>query len=142
MPPENLDTATIEFAHAVGRLVRRMRAVAGAQELSWTEAAVLKRLATSGPATTADLARAEHVTPQSMRTVVGTLEAMGLVARTPHPTDGRQVYIGLTAEGTAVRQSTTDARRTWLAQAIAQLDDRERDTLFAAGEIINRLTDQ
>jgi DNA-binding MarR family transcriptional regulator len=49
------------------------------------------------------------------------------------------VNIELTAKGAAVRKSTRDAKRTWLAQAIAQLDEQERETLFKAGEIIKRL---
>jgi DNA-binding MarR family transcriptional regulator len=65
-----------------------------------------------------------------------------MVARTPHPTDGRQVNIELTAKGAAVRKSAKDAKRTWLAQAIAQLDDEERETLFKAGEIIKRLAEK
>jgi DNA-binding MarR family transcriptional regulator len=64
-----------------------------------------------------------------------------MVERKPHPTDGRQVNIQLTAKGTAVRNSAKDAKRTWLARAIAQLDDQERETLFRAGEIIKRLAE-
>ena len=66
---------------------------------------------------------------------------MGLVERTPHPTDGRQMNIELTARGAAVRKSTRDAKRTWLAKAIAQLDKKERETLFEAGRIIRRLAE-
>jgi DNA-binding MarR family transcriptional regulator len=65
-----------------------------------------------------------------------------MVARKPHPTDGRQVNIELTAKGAAVRKSTRDAKRTWLTQAVAQLNEPERETLFAAGEIIKRLTEK
>ena len=136
------DTAVIEFAQAVGQLVRRLRAAAPSQELSWTEAAVLKRLGKGGPATTAELARAEGVRPQSMGTVVATLAELSLVERTPHPTDGRQVDIRLTTKGAAVRQAVSDAKRTWLARAIARLDRRERETLFAAGEIMKRLAER
>ncbi|MGC2473907.1 MAG: MarR family transcriptional regulator, partial [Candidatus Sulfotelmatobacter sp.] len=57
----------------------------------------------------------------------------------PHPSDGRQINIALTAKGLAVRKSTKDAKRTWLAQAVAQLDEREREALFSAGEIMTRL---
>jgi len=64
------------------------------------------------------------------------------VERTPHPTDGRQVSIELTAKGAALVKSAGDARRTWLAQAIAQLDEQERETLFAAGQIITRLVEK
>ncbi len=142
MPRKNLETAVIDFSQAVGLLVRRVRAAAASHELSWTEAAVMARLAKDGPATTADLARAEGMKPQSMRTTVAALEEMGLVERKPHPTDGRQVNIELTAKGAAVRKSAGDAKRTWLAQAIAQLDEQERETLFAAGKIIRRLVEK
>jgi hypothetical protein len=40
-----------------------------------------------------------------------------------------------------MRKSAKDARRTWLSQAIAQLDKQEQATLFAAGEIVRRLVE-
>ncbi len=141
MQRKNLDDAVIDFGQAVGQLVRRVRAAAASHELSWTESAVLARLAACGPATTADLARAESVKPQSMGTTVAALEERGLVGRKPHPTDGRQMFIELTAKGAAVRQSARDAKRTWLAQAVARLSERERESLFAAAKIIKRLVE-
>ena len=108
---------------------------------SLTESAVLGRLAKEGPATIADVARAESMKPQSMGTTVAALEERGLVDRKAHPTDGRQVNIELTAKGAALRKSVGDAKRTWLAQAIARLDEQEQQTLFEAGEIIKRLAE-
>jgi DNA-binding MarR family transcriptional regulator len=139
VPGKTLDIAVAEFMQSIGLLVRRARAAAATHELSWTESAVMSRLDKGGPATTADLARAEAMRPQSMRATVAALEEMGFVQRKPHPTDGRQVYIELTPEGAAVRKSTRDAKRTWLAQAVAKLDEPQRETLFAAGEIIRSL---
>jgi DNA-binding MarR family transcriptional regulator len=100
------------------------------------------RLAKDGPATTADLARAEGVKPQSMGTTIASLEEMGMVERKPHPSDGRQVNISLTAKGAAVRKSAKDAKQTWLAQAIGQLDKPDQEALFAAGEVIKRLAEK
>jgi DNA-binding MarR family transcriptional regulator len=137
-----LEAAIIDFTQAIGLLVRRVRAAAASHELSLTESAVLARLDKHGPATTAELARAESVKPQSMGTTVAALEDMGLVERKPHPTDGRQVNIELTAKGAAVRNSARDAKRNWLAQAIAQLGEEERETLFRAGEIMKRLVEK
>ncbi len=133
------ETEVTDFIHSVGLLVRRVRAAAASHELSLTESAVLARLDKDGPATTANLARAEGIKPQSMGATVAALEELGLVERQPHPTDGRQVNIELTAKGAAVRKSTREAKRTWLAQAIGQLDKEEQTTLQAAGEIIRRL---
>jgi DNA-binding MarR family transcriptional regulator len=138
----NLEISVIDFTQAIGLLMRRVRAAAGSHELSLTEAAVMARLDKDGPATTADLARAEGMKPQSMGTTIAALEEMGMVERKPHPTDGRQVHIALTAKGVAVRNSTKDAKRTWLAQAVAQLDEGERITLFKAAEIIRRLAEK
>jgi DNA-binding MarR family transcriptional regulator len=142
MPRKTLEIAVIDFTQAIGLLLRRVRAAAASYELSLTEYAVLARLAKEGPATTADLARSECMKPQSMRTTIAALEEMGMVDRKPHPTDGRQVNIELTAKGAAVRGSARDAKRTWLAQAIARLDEEERETLFKAGEIIRRLVEE
>jgi DNA-binding MarR family transcriptional regulator len=141
MSKRKLEIDVAEFTQAVGLLVRRVRAATASQEHSLTEAAVMARLEKDGPATTADLARAEGMKPQSMGTAVAALEEMGLVERTPHPSDGRQVNIELTAKGAAVRKSTREAKRTWLAKAIAQLDKKERETLFEAGKIIRRLAE-
>lgn len=141
MPRKNLDAAVTDLVQALGLLVRRLRAAGASHDLSWTEIVVMARLATDGPATTADLARAESMKPQSMRTTIASLEEMGIVQRKPHPTDGRQMNIELTAKGSAMRNSTKDAKRTWLANAIAQLDEQERETLFAAGEIIRRIVE-
>ena len=139
MNRKNFELAVADLLQAIGLLVRRVRAAAASHELSLTEAAVMARLSRQGPATIADLARAESMKPQSMGTTVAALEEAGMVERKRHPTDGRQVNIQLTAKGAAVRKTAGDAKRTWLAQAIAQLDEHEQQVLFEAGEIIQRL---
>ena len=133
------DLDVSDFAQTIGRLVRHMRAAAAQHELSLTESAVLARLGREGPATTAELARAENMRPQSMSVAVSTLEERGLVARKPHPSDGRQTHIALTDRGAAVRSSTKDLKRAWLAQATAGLADEERQILARAGDILKRL---
>ena len=133
------DLDVSDFAQTLGRLVRHMRAAAAQHELSLTESAVLARLGRDGPATTAELARAEGMRPQSMSAAVAALEERGLVERKPHPSDGRQVNIALTEKGTAVRSSTKDLKRAWLAQATIGLGDEERQILARAGEILKRL---
>ncbi|MFZ3202005.1 MAG: MarR family transcriptional regulator [Candidatus Acidiferrales bacterium] len=139
---KSLEIAVIDFMQAIGLLVRRVRAAAASHDLSWTETAVMWRLATDGPATTADLARAEGMKPQSMGTTIAVLEEMGMVERKPHPTDGRQVNIDLTVKGAAMWKIAGDAKRTWLVQAITQLSKHEQATLFEAGEIIKRLAEK
>jgi DNA-binding MarR family transcriptional regulator len=130
-----------DFAESVCMLVRRGRAAAANQELSWSEAGVLKRLARDGPATTADLARVQGMRPQSMRPIVATLEDLGMVVRRPHATDGRQVMLELTEKGAALQKSVGEAKRTWLAEAVAGLEPEEQETLFEAGRILRRMAE-
>lgn len=133
------DLDVSDFSQTIGRLVRQMRAAAAQHELSLTELAVLGRLGRHGPASTAELARAESMRPQSMSAAVAALEERGLVERKPHPSDGRQVNIALTEKGAAVRSSTKDLKRAWLTQAMAGLDEEARQTLARAGDILKRL---
>lgn len=139
MPSKSFDLAITEFTEAIGLLVRKSRAAAASHELSWTEAGVLKRLARDGPATTADLARTAGMRPQSMRPIITALEQGGMIERKPHATDGRQVNLVLTRKGAATQKSLGEAKHTWITQAIARLDKQDQQTLFAAGEIIQRL---
>ncbi len=144
MPPlrKNFEAAVTDFGQALGLLVRRVRAAATVpHELSFTESSVMSRLAKHGPATTAELARAESVKPQSMGAVIGTLEELGIVERTPHATDGRQVNIALTASGVALQKNRKEAKFAWLTQAIKQLDEQDQETLFEAAKIIRRLAE-
>ena len=76
-----------------------------------------------------------------MGTAIATLEKMGLVERKAHPTDGRQMNVVLTTKGKTMRKNTREAKHTWLARAIEQLDAKEREKLFASGEVIKKLVD-
>ena len=139
MTNKPIEDSVIELTQAIGLLVRRARAATAAHGLSLTESAVMARLATGGPASTADLARAEAMKPQSMGTTIAALVARGLIERRPHPTDGRQVNLELTAQGAAMRKHLREAKHIWLAQAIGGLQPEEQETLFAAGQILKRL---
>ncbi len=139
--PPNLEAAVTELTLAIGQLVRRLRAEANPGELTWSQTATLARLDKTGWMTTADLARAEGVKPQSVGATLTALEQEGLVQRRPHPTDGRQVLFALTDEGIEARRKRSIAKREWLLAAIARLDPVEQQTLMSATALIKRLGD-
>ena len=134
----NLEVAVTELLSVTGQLTRRLRAVSNTRELTWSQVAIMARLEEAGPSTTADLARAESVKPQSMGGTLAAMEAEGLVERQPHPTDGRQILYALTDEGREARRKVRLAKREWLLAAIAQLSLAEQKTLLAAVDIIRR----
>jgi DNA-binding MarR family transcriptional regulator len=141
MAKKSNEEAATDLALALGLLVRRIRSAAPSEShhLSWAQKAVISRLDAQGPATTAELARAEGVKPQSMAATLAALEDRGLVERKSHPTDGRQVNVALTAKGARLRKDTSTAKRSWLAEAIAQLSPADQKQLPAITTFIKRL---
>lgn len=136
-PPKTSELAE-ELGIAISLLVRRIRAHAPPElrELSWTQKGVLTRLESDGPATAAELARAEGVKPQSMAAAIASLEELRLVERAPHPTDGRQIHIRLAPKGVAFRKRIQQAKETWLIQALAKLTKQEQATLLKAAALM------
>lgn len=133
------ETHAAELMQAVGVLLRRVRGEAGHEGPSWSQAAAMARLDRTGAMTTAELARAEMVKPQSMGTVLAELEQEGLVRRQPHPTDGRQILFSLTDAGVAARRQRQAAKLAWLTAAIDRLAADERRTLVDAVALLQRL---
>lgn len=99
----------IDFAamNAVQNVYRVANAVRVAMErdvlaqagLSWTSFTALFVLWVWGPQETRHLAEECGVTKGTLTGVVNTLEAKGLVGRTPHGEDGRLVVVTLTPAG-------------------------------------------
>jgi DNA-binding MarR family transcriptional regulator len=133
------ETQAAELMQAMGVLLRRVRGEAGSVGLGWSLAAVLGRLDRTGAMTTAELARAEMVKPQSMGSFLAELEQEGLVRRQPHPTDGRQILFSLTEAGVEARRQRQAAKLAWLTTAIERCDADERRTLVDAIALIQRL---
>jgi DNA-binding MarR family transcriptional regulator len=86
-----------------------------------------------------ELASHERVQPPSMTRVVVALEGMGLVTRSPHPTDGRQVVIHLTPAAEELLGAEARAREAWLAGMLQQLTAEERAVLREAAVIMDKL---
>src|SRR5262245_54881392 len=124
MPSERTDTdeAAVELALALKRLRARLRTEARPAE-GWTisQLSALRRLVGEGPATASQLARIEHVRPQSMAAIVTTLREGGLVTSSPDPADGRKTVLRATAAGRRLVKARSESREAWLASAIDDL---------------------
>jgi DNA-binding MarR family transcriptional regulator len=121
-------------------LKRRARADYAGQTLPYPQHAVLKRLEEGGAATTADLARAELITPQGMGGLVVMLEEAGYVTRRDDPDDARRRLVTLTPAGRKVLTENRAARRRWLASEVAEhFDTDEKRTLSAALALLRKL---
>ncbi|HUA80255.1 MAG TPA: MarR family transcriptional regulator [Dyella sp.] len=138
-PNAVIETAVSELTAAVSQLLRRLRTHANPNELNLSQLSTLARLDQHGAMTTADLARAESMKPQSMGTILASLEQEGLVERQPHPTDRRQILFALTIAGVEMRRQRGLAKREWLMAAMAKLEPAELKTIVDAIALIKRL---
>jgi DNA-binding MarR family transcriptional regulator len=133
-----------ELMKAATRLRARLRAESAPTDMiwNWSQLTALGRLVTEGPATTSDLAQAEHVRRQSMGEIITALREGGLVESRPDPGDGRKILIHATPRGRALSEGIPVAREAWLDSAIrSTLGPGEQQVLLKAAEIMNRLAD-
>jgi DNA-binding MarR family transcriptional regulator len=124
---------------SITRLNRRLRQARPIGDLTITQLSALTSLELNGALTPRELADAERVQPPTLTKIVAKLEERGLVQRTPHPTDGRQVILAATESGRAVILEHRRARDEWLARQLAALTPEERETLGKAAEILGRI---
>ncbi|MEV6347008.1 MarR family transcriptional regulator [Actinoplanes sp. NPDC051851] len=124
---------------AIIRFSRRVRQARPVGDLTFSQLSALTSLQLHGALTPRELADVERVQPPTMTKIVGKLEERGLVARTPHPTDGRQVILAATQEGRDVYSLNERLRNEWLAGQLDRLTPEERDILARAAEIMQRV---
>src|SRR5256714_7916887 len=84
---------------AITRLNRRLRQARPMGDLTMTQLSALTSLELAGALTPRELAEVERVQPPTLTRIVAKLEERGLVVRSPHPTDGRQVILGASETG-------------------------------------------
>ncbi|HEX6500478.1 MAG TPA: MarR family transcriptional regulator [Micromonosporaceae bacterium] len=124
-----------------GRLRRRLKELAGSDDLTPSQASVLLRLYKSGPASASGLAVAEGVRPQSMAATLAALDQRGLIQRAPDPEDGRRQVVTLTAAGRDRAEGDRQARQEWLARAMQdRYTEQERHLIVDAMALLDRLT--
>ncbi len=124
----------------IGRLSRRLRQTSVAGQITLSQASVLGLLEREGPTTSGALAALEHISPQSMGAIVASLEALGLVSRTPDPSDGRCLVVSLTEKAIQVVHGARQEREERLARALADnFTGDERQTMVAALPLLERL---
>jgi DNA-binding MarR family transcriptional regulator len=139
----SVEQVATQLASVVSRLLRRLRTTSSDSLLTPTQRSVLARLDREGPDTTAALARAEYVRPQSMRLTLGALENQGLVERAPDPADGRKSVVSINDAGRTTLDAVRAAKHNWLAEAIAVgLDGDERRTVAEATALLDRLVEK
>jgi DNA-binding MarR family transcriptional regulator len=144
-PPEGISGSAARAAQDVrvvfSRLRRRIRQVAGDDDLTPSQVSALTLVGKSGAASASDLASAEGVRPQSMATTLAALDQHGLIRRGPDPEDGRRQLVTLTEAGRERLEGTRQAREEWLARALQDhCSEDERQRVIEGLAVLERLT--
>jgi len=132
------DTAG-QLRATLGLLYHRIRETRVAGDLTLPESSALSRLERQGPATAAQLAKLEQISPQSIGATLQVLESAGLIQRASDPGDGRRVILSLTEAGRAAVHRKRTARAEQLTRALAEMTADERAQLAAIVPLLDRL---
>lgn len=124
---------------SVMRLGRRLRNERADLTLTLSQLATLSTLHRHGSLTPRELAEHEKVQPPSMTRVLAALEERGMVARAPHPSDGRQQLVSLTPAAMTMLKDDRRQRDAWLARRLAEFTPEERAVLGRAAPLLERL---
>jgi DNA-binding MarR family transcriptional regulator len=90
---------------------------------------VLVLLDEQGEATSAELARRMHLTPQAMTTLLAPLRDGGLISRRSDSTHGRKLHLRLTAEGVELLSAVRELTPPIEDELLSSLSALERATL-------------
>ncbi len=131
-----------DLSLATVRLARQLRFRRPDSPVSLSQLSALATLAKEGPMTPGALAVRERVRPPSMTRVIASLVDLGLVDRSAHPDDGRQVLVAVSRAGAELIEVERRASREWLQQRLAALTAEQRGVLLEAADLMSALVDE
>ena len=128
-----------ELAARLGDLMDHGLAERG---LSMARAEVIWVLRRQGPVTQRELAQALRCTPRNVTGLLDALQAAGLVARRPHPTDRRATIVTLTEAGAALAANWHADYQRGAARLFDGVSVGDLGTFIAVlDRVLNRLGD-
>ena len=128
---------------SIGFLVRRMKQVQTAGDLTLPESSALARLDRGGPATAAELARQEQISPQSMGATLAALQERGLIERRADPADGRRYVLSVSEAGARELHNRRSARTQMFAEVLSEsFSPDELAVLQQASVLLERLAER
>ncbi len=130
-----------DLSLALEKVVRLVREVSTAGDVSPTAVTVLAGLARSGPQRVTDLARVAGVSQPAMTQLINRLTQQGLLARVADDADKRAVLVEATEAGHEVLDTRRGQRAEVLDLALARISADDRAAIAAALPALDRLVD-
>jgi len=130
-----------DLSLALEKVVRLVREVSTAGDVSPTAATVLAGLARTGQQRVTDLAKVAGVSQPAMTQLVNRLTQQGMLARVADDADRRAVLVEVTDAGREVLETRRGQRAGVLDAALARVSAEDRAAIAAALPALDRLVD-
>lgn len=127
---------------AVTRLERKLRKSVAVGDVTPSQLSALFALGRHGPFRVGELARREQVGNSTVTRLVATLEAKGLLVRSPDEADARSSIVAITPEGQALLGTLADGSNDYLRGRLEALPSPDRARLREALEALTRLAER
>ena len=134
--PDTCAQAMLEIVPSIMRNIRAEMRRHRTADLSVPQFRTLAYIDRNDAASLSDVADHIGLTLPSMSKIVEGLVIRKLVTRQTHPVDRRRMTLALTARGQTALQTSREATRACLAEDLAALSDRQRETIAQAMEIL------
>jgi DNA-binding MarR family transcriptional regulator len=134
--PDACAQGILEVVPAVMRTIRAEMRRHRTADLSVPQFRTLAFIDRQADASLSDVAEHIGLTLPSMSKIVDGLVTRKLVTRQTHATDRRRMRLALTPRGQTALQTSREATRACLAEDLAGLTERQRETIGQAMEIL------
>lgn len=137
--PASSDVCAQEILEVIPVVMRAIRAELRRHrmaDLSVPQFRTLAFIDRQADASLSDVAEHIGLTLPSMSKIVEGLVTRQLVTRQTHATDRRRMMLALTTRGQTALETSREATRACLAEDLAPLSDRQRETIVQAMEIL------
>lgn len=111
---------------------RRPRVRSSDAGLTAPQASALAYLHRAGESSPRRMAEVQGVSAPVVSRMLARLESEGLLERSPHPHDGRQTVVRLTAQGAAAVENDRSGRDARLRSRIEELSEEQAESLAEA----------
>jgi DNA-binding MarR family transcriptional regulator len=126
----------------IGRLSRRLRPTVAGSSLTPSQISVLFTVARLGPIGLSELAAVESLNPTMLSRITAQLCEAELIVRSADPGDRRSANVVATAAGRRMRERIHRERTQALGAHVDDLDERQREVLWAALPVLEELADR
>jgi DNA-binding MarR family transcriptional regulator len=125
----------------VGKLSRRLNALARGSGLTQSQLSALGVIAREGPIRLSDLAEIESMNPTMVSRIVAALDEAGLVRRRVDPDDRRSGLLEVTAAGRRTHDRLRTERGRALTHGLEALDAGDAEAIEIALPALEQLVD-